>query len=131
MSRKNLILIAVIVVMLGGSAIILYRGFFSQPSAPSSPVAGSNTVADSFAAKPPGTENVVSNINSSQPAATGSGEAVTAASPLDSAKILPYGSRFDLTLIKKYNTDTRTNNYPVVQPEEVGPALNALVQKKP
>jgi hypothetical protein len=121
MSRKNLILIAVIVVMLGGSAIILYRGFFSQPSAPSSPVAGSNTVADSFAAKPPGTENVVSNINSSQPAATGSGEAVTA----------PYGSRFDLTLIKKYNTDTRTNNYPVVQPEEVGPALNALVQKKP
>lgn len=43
-------------------------------------------------------------------------------------KILPLGSKFDTSLIKKYNADSKLFNYPKVAPGEVGPPLGDIAR---
>jgi hypothetical protein len=56
----------------------------------------------------------------------GSSAPTTAVSP--PGKILPLGSKFDLTTVKKYNADSKLFSYPKVAPAEVGPALSDIVK---
>jgi len=120
MSRKTAIQVGVIVLMVGGSAFVLYSGFVSsEPPTTVSPAAEGNSF--NVARLPLDNESPTPLV--------GSSEVVT---NIDSTKILPLGSKFDLSLVKKYNADIRLNNYPKVDPiTEVGPALNDLVKKSP
>jgi len=115
MSRKNTILVILIVVMLGAAGYILYRGFF----------AGSSTPAPAI----PGPSDPLSLQQTEEGLAPSpDGENVNVLTPITSVKILPLGNRFDLTLVKKYNPDLKSFAYPVVSPDEVGAGLNDLVK---
>ncbi len=100
MSRKNILLI-IIVVVLAIAGFIVYRSFSAEAPAPVTPI-------------------VVT---------PGPGGATTAVPAASSGKILPLGTRFDLTLVKKYNADGKIFNYPKVEPGEVGPVLGDIIKK--
>lgn len=123
MSRRNIILSAIIGVMVLGTVFVLYRGFYAKPAGPASavPAAGTANLA---------AEAVPSGIVASPVVGVG-GEHVAPVLTLDPNKILPLGTKFDFTLIKKYNVDSRLYNYPEVDPAEVGPDINALIKTKP
>jgi len=124
MSRKGVIEIGIIVVMIGGSVFVLYRGFGGS-STPGTSTPTTQPVGAQSLLSPAGTP-------SGTPGAPGAG-GLTAESGFtvsDPNKILPFGNRFDLGLVKKYNPDANTNNYPKVDPTtELEPPLNDLVKK--
>jgi hypothetical protein len=104
MSRKNIILTLVSLVLVCAAGYILYHGFFSHPS--SAPAL--SVVSNSPAAQ-------VNPANSSQ--------------AINFGKILPLGTRFDFSLIKKYNAGGNLFSYPTVDPVEVGTSLENIVKK--
>ncbi len=119
MSRKNVILTAIILVMVAGSAFVLYKGLYSKPEAP----AVDGTTANGLPNTPVATDETA--------AAIPGAPATAPVRSIDQSKILPLGTKLEFTLIKKYNVDTRTNNYPKVDPLEVGAALIDLIKKTP
>jgi hypothetical protein len=137
MSRKNIMLIIVAVVLFGGAGFVLYRGF-AGPSAPASTPASTGFPANAPAAASPGSPAAVSpgSITTGAGASPSSpispaGNAASATAPalISSPRILPLGSSFDLTMVKKYNADGKLFSYPKVDPTEIGPALGDIVKK--
>jgi len=126
MPRKNIILIIVIAVMIGGSVFVLYRGFGTKSSSPA-PTTTTNDASESLGpiTSPGATTATGASGISPQTGNTG-GQSVN---PKDQNKILPLGTKFDFGLVKKFNADIRLNNYPKVDPTEVGPALSDIIQK--
>ena len=120
MSRKNIILTVIIVVFLGAAAYIFYSTYFASPSPvpagaqltnPNDPLARVDLLPDQ-----------ASDLQGSPAAPTSS---------LNSDKILPLGTRFDLTLVKKYNSDGRLVTYPVVSSTEINPPLSDILRANP
>jgi hypothetical protein len=126
--KKKYISIALVIVLLGASGLILYQGFGAkpkpQPKATTSPAtpAGGIPQAPANADSPP-----VGGVISGQGAAASR----TGAAANSGAQILPYGNRLDFTALKKYNPDGKLFSYPVVSPEEIGPALGDIVRTQP
>jgi|GEM_PF-2956060 len=128
MSRRNIILTAIAVVLFLGAGFILYRQFFAGRSSTPRPLAtapaavsGTDDTAAAGRVVTPG---------STPAAAASSSAAANAPAPalINSPQILPLGSNFDLTLVKKYNTDGKLFAYPKVDQSEVGPAVGDLVK---
>src|SRR4051812_20169375 len=114
MSRKNIILTIVIVVLLGGAGYVVYTGFFkgNTPSTTPTPATltatGNSTVTTSPITPTPGAG-----------ATTATNSPPAAPALVRSGKILPLGTRLDFTLIKKYNPDSKLFSYPKVDPSEI------------
>ena len=127
MSRKNIILVVVIVIAVGGAIFVLYKGFFGSSEAPVvEPVSGVGTALPT--ATSPGA--VPDNLNPATDGTTAASVPTPNVVPAATAgKILPLGTKFDLSLIKKYNADGKLFNYPKVNVDEIGPILGDIVSK--
>ena len=95
-NKKNIILIAIAIILLGIAGFVVFK-IFNRKSVDPVSIGSGKIIGD---------DNVTKGVST----------------------ILPHGNQLDLTQIKKYNSDEKLYNYPVVTPEQVGVNLSELIK---
>ncbi len=121
MKTKQIIILIIVIIALGGSGIFLYMAF-NPKKASNIPTNAAGAIANTTASAPTAS-------GTSNPKGSSGGTKKATQAPAGSA-ILPHGTKLDFDTIKRFNPSGRRFAYPVVKPEEAGSSLSDIISKK-
>jgi hypothetical protein len=119
MTRRNIILVSIIVVCGLGAVIVLYKGFFNKET----PIPADQVQAP--LAQMPAPASTTATPGSPAQIV---GQTPPATTPRANNQILPYGTSLDFGPVKKYNSQAKLFAYPKVNPDSVGVSLQDLLK---